>query len=48
MAKIYRKITHKGTAIRFQIARGLNNAEISRILRVCKSLVRYYLQRPEN
>jgi predicted transcriptional regulator len=47
MAKIYRKITDKGIAIRFQIARGLTNAEISRTLGVCESLVRYYRQRPE-
>ena len=47
MAKIYRKITDKGTVIRFQIAKGLTNAEISRTLRIYRSLVRYYRRRPE-
>ena len=42
MVKIYRKITDKGAAIRFQIARGLTNAQISKTLGVCESLVRYY------
>ena len=47
MVKIYRKTTDKGTAIRFQIARGLTNAQISKTLGVCESLVRYYRKRPE-
>ena len=47
MAKIYRKITEKEEAIRFQIARGLTNAQISKTSGACESLVRYYRKRPE-
>ena len=39
---MYRKITDKGTAIRFQMDRGLTNREISKTLEVSESLVRYY------
>ena len=44
---MYRKITDKGTAIRFQMDRGLTNREISKTLGVSESLVRYYRRRPE-
>lgn len=45
--KKFRKTTDKGIAMRFQIARGLTNSEISKILGVQRSLIRYYHQRPE-
>jgi len=45
--QVYRKTTQKGSAIRFQIARGLTNAQISKTLGVNESLVRYYRRRPE-
>ena len=47
MVKMYRKITDKGTAIRFQMDRGLTNRQISKTLGVSESLVRYYRRRPE-
>ena len=47
MVKSYRR-TDKGTAIIFQLSRGLTNAEISNTLGVCESLVRYYRKKQEN
>ena len=47
MVKMYRKFTYKGTAIRFQMDRGLTNRQISKTLGVSESLVRYYRRRPE-
>ena len=46
MTKIYKTID-KGIAIRFQMARGLINLEISKTLGFRESLARYYHQRPK-
>ena len=43
-----KKLTQKGSAIRFQMDRGMSNSEISKTLGVPESTVRYYRKRPEN
>ena len=43
-----KKLTQKGSAIRFQMDRGMTNAEISKSLGVPESTVRYYRRRPDN
>ena len=43
-----KKLTQKGSAIRFQMDRGMSNSEISKSLGVPESTVRYYRKRPDN
>ena len=43
-----KKLTQKGSAIRFQMDRGMTNAKISKSLGVPESTVRYYRRRPDN
>ena len=43
-----KKLTQKGSAIRFQMDRGMSNSEISRSLGAQESTVRYYRKRPDN
>ena len=46
--KYFKKLTHKGEAIKYQMERGLSNAQISRTLGISESTIRYYRQRPSN
>ena len=46
--KYFKKLTHKGEAIKYQMERGLSNAQISRTLGIPESTIRYYRQRPSN
>ena len=46
--KFFKKLTHKGEAIKYQMERGLSNAQISRTLGIPESTIRYYRQRPSN
>ena len=49
MAKEYmKKMTNKGAAIRYQMDRGMTNAQISKSLGVPESTIRYYRKRPKN
>ena len=49
MAKIFfKKLTHKGEAIKYQMERRLLNAQISKTLCIPESTIRYYRQRPSN
>ena len=41
-------MTNKGEAIRFQMERGLSNAQISKTLGIPESTIRYYRKRPKN
>ena len=42
-----KKLTNKGAAIKFQMERGMSNAEISKSLGIAESTVRYYRKRPD-
>ena len=46
--KFLKKLTHKGEAIKFQMERGLSNAQISKSLGIPESTIRYYRKRPSN
>ena len=46
--KFLKKMTNKGEAIRFQMERGLSNAQISKTLGIPESTIRYYRKRPKN
>ena len=46
--KFFKKLTHKGEAIKYQMERGFSNAKISKTLGIPKSTIRYYRQRPSN
>ena len=49
MVKEFRiKLTNKGVAILFQIGRGMSNTQISKILGIPVSRIRYYRKRPNN
>ena len=49
MAKQFiKKFTNKGSAIRFQMDRGMSNAQISKTLGIPESTIRYYRKRPNN
>ena len=41
-------MTNKGAAIRYQMDRGMTNAQISKSLGVPESTIRYYRKRPKN
>ena len=43
-----KKFTNKGAAIRFQMDRGMSNAQISKTLGIPESTIRYYRKRPNN
>ena len=43
-----KKLTNKGAAIRYQMGRGMTNAQISKSLGIPESTVRYYRKRPNN
>ena len=43
-----KKLTQKGSAIRFQMGRGMSNSELSKSFGVPESTVRYYRKRPDN
>ena len=48
MAKIFfKKLSKKGSAIKYQMDRGLSNAQISKSLGIPESTVRYYRNRPD-
>ena len=46
--KYFKKLTHKGETIKYQMERGLSNAQISKTLGIPESTIRYYRQRPSN
>ena len=46
--KFLKKLTHKGEAIKYQMERGLSNAQISKSLDIPESTIRYYGKRPSN
>ena len=46
--KVLKKMTNKGEAIRFQMERGLSNAQISKTLGIPESTIRYYRKRRKN
>ena len=47
MAKPFiKKLSKKGAAIRYQMERGLSNAQISKSLGIPESTIRYYRKRP--
>ena len=46
--KFFKKLTRKGEAIKYQMERGLSNAQISKILDIPELTIRYYRQRPSN
>ena len=46
--KFFKKLTHKGEAIKYQMERGLSNAQISKTLDIPESTIRYYRKRPSN
>ena len=46
--KFFKKLTHKGEAIKYQMERGLSNAQISKTLGIPESTIRYYRKRPSN
>ena len=49
MAKEFmKKMTNKGASIRYQMDRGMTNAQISKSLRDPESTIRYYRKRPKN
>ena len=48
MAKQFiKKLTNKGEAIRYQMDLGMTNAQISKMLKIPESTVRYYRKRPK-
>ena len=48
MAKIFfKKLSKKGAAIKYQMDRGLSNAQISKSLGIPESTVRYYRNRTD-
>ena len=47
MAKQFiKKYTNKGAEIRYQMDMGMTNAQISKMLKIPESTVRYYRKRP--
>ena len=46
--KFFKKLTHKGEAIKYQMERGLSNAQIFKTLGIPESTIRYYRKRPSN
>ena len=49
MAKEFtKKLTNKGAVFRFQMDRGLTDAQISKSLWIPESTIRYYRKRPNN
>ena len=46
--KFFKKLTHKGEAIKYQMERGLSNAQISKTLGIPESTIRYYRKRQSN
>ena len=46
--KFTKKLTNKGEAIRYQMDRGMTNAQISKTLGIPESTIRYYRKRPSN
>ena len=47
LKKFIKNLTQKGSAIKYQMERGLSNAQISKSLGIPESTVRYYRKRPE-
>ena len=48
MAKTFiRNLSKKGAAIKYQMERGLSNAQISKSLGIPESTIRYYRKRPD-
>ena len=45
--KFLKKLTNKGEAIKYQMERGLSNAQISKTLGIPESTIRYYRIRPK-
>ena len=46
--KFFKKLIHKGEAIKYQMKRSLSNAQISKTLGIPESNIRYYRQRLSN
>ena len=46
--RFLKKLTNKGEAIRYQMDRGMTNAQISKTLGIPESTIRDYRQRPNN
>ena len=46
--KFLKKMTNKCEVIRFQMERGLSNAQISKTLGIPESTIQYYRTRPKN
>ena len=42
-----KNLSKKGAAIKYQMERGLSNAQISRSLGIPESTIRYYRKRPD-
>ena len=47
MKKFIKNLSKKGAAIKYQMERGLSNAQISRSLGIPESTIRYYRKRPD-